>query len=104
MAKWPSTSICPCKGGQLRPAPYRGDRTRSSMLANKGDNRPRAVAPTRGDSRPECGGDSGTHDAVARRSRCMVMQHESDVTDDNEINDHSAWRCIDAHIDPIVSD
>ncbi|RZR94280.1 hypothetical protein BHM03_00022944 [Ensete ventricosum] len=44
---------CPCKGGQLRPAPYRGDRTRSSMLANKGDNRPRAVAPTRGDSRPE---------------------------------------------------
>ncbi|RRT50464.1 hypothetical protein B296_00004167 [Ensete ventricosum] len=36
-----------------------------------------------------------------------IMTH-GDVTirgiDDVEINNHRAWRCVDAHIDPIVSD
>ncbi|RWW84467.1 hypothetical protein BHE74_00006926 [Ensete ventricosum] len=38
-----------------------------------------------------------------RRSRCMVMRR-SDGTDDDEINNHRAWRCANAHINSIVSD
>ncbi|RRT50547.1 hypothetical protein B296_00013306 [Ensete ventricosum] len=37
-----------------------------------------------------------------RKSRRMVMRR-SDGTDDYEINNHRAWRCANAHIDPIVS-
>ncbi|RWV94694.1 hypothetical protein BHE74_00048426 [Ensete ventricosum] len=38
------------------------------------------------------------------RSRHMVMRRGSHGTDDDKMNDHRAWRFVDAHIDPSVSD
>ncbi|RWW62579.1 hypothetical protein BHE74_00030284 [Ensete ventricosum] len=38
-----------------------------------------------------------------RRSHRMVIWR-FDGTNDDEIYNHRAWRCVDAHIDPIMSD
>ncbi|RRT31742.1 hypothetical protein B296_00049118 [Ensete ventricosum] len=48
-------------------------------------------------------GERGDPRCRGGRLRRMVMRR-SDGTDDDEINNHMAWRCADAHIDPIVSD
>ncbi|RRT60817.1 hypothetical protein B296_00005674 [Ensete ventricosum] len=38
------------------------------------------------------------------RLQRMVMHRGSDGTNDDEKDDHKAWRYVDTHIDPIVSD
>ncbi|RWW00179.1 hypothetical protein GW17_00036872 [Ensete ventricosum] len=65
------------------------------------------VVPPKGSSACCRGAYAGAAVAVAQsrqegRSRRMMMR-QSDGIDDDEINNHRAWRCANAYIDPIVS-
>ena len=48
---------------------------------------------------------SGSVDAIAGPTRRTIAMHQDvDGTDEDEMDDHRAWRCTVAHIDLDVSD
>ncbi|RZS15560.1 hypothetical protein BHM03_00047411 [Ensete ventricosum] len=98
----PLQGVATRRHGRLRPALSPVRRRRRSQgwppLDRVATGRKGQPQPTQGQRRlqwnPRCHGG---------RLRCMVMRR-SDETDDDEINNHRAWRCANAYIDPIVSD
>ncbi|RWV95845.1 hypothetical protein GW17_00041492 [Ensete ventricosum] len=84
-------------GGRQRPARkgqpchQQGRRRRSQGLPPLG----REVAGHKGQPPPTQG---------QRRRSCRMVMRRSDRTDDDEVNNHRAWRYADAHVDPIMSD